>query len=101
MTRIGGFEKVATESGYAGSFFTLTAPSKYHAYTAFGHRNHKWNGQAHADHSGISIKYGNRFALNSHAAKFLYSAFALLNPIMTVLRTGMDCCLQPQSTLMS
>ncbi len=44
MTRIGGFEKVSTESGYAGSFFTLTAPSKYHAYTAFGHRNHKWNG---------------------------------------------------------
>ncbi|MGW8843201.1 replication endonuclease [Enterobacter hormaechei] len=44
MTRIGGFEKVATESGYAGSFFTLTTPSKYHAYTAFGHRNHKWNG---------------------------------------------------------
>ncbi|MHA1000554.1 replication endonuclease [Leclercia pneumoniae] len=44
MTRIGGFEKVATESGYAGSFFTLTAPSKYHAYTAFGHRNHKRNG---------------------------------------------------------
>lgn len=35
---------MATESGYAGSFFTLTAPSKYHAYTAFGHRNHKWNG---------------------------------------------------------
>lgn len=43
MTRIGGFEKVATESGFAGSFFTLTAPSKYHAFTAFGHRNHKWN----------------------------------------------------------
>ncbi len=39
MTRIGGFEKVATESGYAGQFFTLTAPSKYHAYTVFGHRN--------------------------------------------------------------
>lgn len=44
MTRIGGFEKVATESGFAGSFFTLTAPSKYHAFTAFGHRNRKWNG---------------------------------------------------------
>ena len=41
MTRIGGFEKVATESGYAGQFFTLTAPSKYHAYTVFGHRNAK------------------------------------------------------------
>lgn len=44
MTRIGGFEKVATESGYSGQFFTLTAPSKYHAYTVFGHRNAKWNG---------------------------------------------------------
>ncbi|MGR7280841.1 replication endonuclease [Klebsiella aerogenes] len=44
MTRIGGFEKVATESGYVGQFFTLTAPSKYHAYTVFGHRNVKWNG---------------------------------------------------------
>lgn len=46
MTRIGGFEKVATESGYAGQFFTLTAPSKYHAYTVFGHRNAKWNGSS-------------------------------------------------------
>jgi hypothetical protein len=44
MTRIGGFEKVANNEGFAGSFFTLTAPSKYHAYTVFGHRNAKWNG---------------------------------------------------------
>lgn len=44
MTRIGGFEKVAIENGYSGQFFTLTAPSKYHAYTVFGHRNPKWNG---------------------------------------------------------
>lgn len=39
MTRIGETLKVATESGFAGSFFTLTAPSKYHAFTAFRHRN--------------------------------------------------------------
>ncbi len=44
MTRIGGFEKVASESGFSGQFFTLTAPSKYHAYTMFGHRNPRWNG---------------------------------------------------------
>jgi hypothetical protein len=44
MTRIGGFEKVATDTGFVGNFFTLTAPSKYHAYTMFGHRNPKWNG---------------------------------------------------------
>lgn len=46
MTRIGGFEKVANSEGFAGSFFTLTAPSKYHAYTMFGHRNAKWNGSS-------------------------------------------------------
>ncbi|MEZ0583283.1 replication endonuclease [Erwinia sp. STN24] len=46
MTRIGGFEKVATESGFVGQFFTLTAPSKYHAYSIFGHRNSKWNGSS-------------------------------------------------------
>lgn len=44
MTRIGGFERVANECGYAGQFFTLTAPSKYHAYTVFGHRNARWSG---------------------------------------------------------
>ena len=45
MTRIGGFEKVATLEGYTGSFFTLTAPSSYHAYSYSGHRNSKWNGK--------------------------------------------------------
>ena len=44
-TRIGGFEKVATLEGYTGSFFTLTAPSSYHAYSYSGHRNSKWNGK--------------------------------------------------------
>ncbi|MGO2154583.1 MAG: replication endonuclease [Serratia proteamaculans] len=45
MTRIGGFEKVATLEGYTGNFFTLTAPSSYHAYSYSGHRNSKWNGK--------------------------------------------------------
>lgn len=44
MTRIGGFERIANEQGFVGSFFTITAPSKYHAFTAFGHRNTKWQG---------------------------------------------------------
>lgn len=46
MTRIGGFEKVANEQGFVGSFFTITAPSKYHAFNAFGHRNAKWQGSS-------------------------------------------------------
>ncbi|APG20946.1 replication protein [Kosakonia radicincitans] len=44
MTRIGGFEKIANENGFAGSFFTLTTPSRYHAWSMFGHRNAKWSG---------------------------------------------------------
>lgn len=43
MTRIGGFEKIANENGFAGSFFTLTTPSRYHAWSMFGHRNAKWS----------------------------------------------------------
>lgn len=44
MTRIGGFEKVANDQGFVGSFFTITTPSRYHAFNAFGHRNSKWQG---------------------------------------------------------
>ncbi|WP_438334693.1 replication endonuclease [Edwardsiella tarda] len=42
MTRIGGFERIAKDAGYVGMFFTLTAPSKYHARNHQGHRNPKW-----------------------------------------------------------
>lgn len=44
MTRIRGFENICNELGYMGEFYTLTAPSKYHATTKAGYRNHKWNG---------------------------------------------------------
>ena len=33
MVRMRGFEDIAQENGLIGGFFTLTAPSKYHAYT--------------------------------------------------------------------
>lgn len=42
MTRISGFDKAAEAAGFVGEFFTLTSPSKYHAYTVFGPRNPKW-----------------------------------------------------------
>lgn len=49
MTRIRGFENICNELGYVGEFYTLTAPSKYHATTKAGYRNHKWNGASPSD----------------------------------------------------
>lgn len=49
MTRIRGFENICNAFGYVGEFYTLTAPSKYHATTKAGYRNSKWNGASPAD----------------------------------------------------
>ncbi|HBQ9231243.1 replication endonuclease [Klebsiella pneumoniae] len=49
MTRIRGFENICNGLGYVGVFYTLTAPSKYHATTKAGYRNSKWNGASPSD----------------------------------------------------
>lgn len=49
MVRIRGFENICSELGYVGEFYTITAPSKYHATTKAGYRNRKWNGASPAD----------------------------------------------------
>ncbi|EIQ2979545.1 replication endonuclease [Salmonella enterica] len=43
MTRIGGFKRIASGAGFECRFYTITAPSKYHARLHHGPRNHKWN----------------------------------------------------------
>jgi hypothetical protein len=44
MARMRGFENVADDLGLVGDFYTLTAPSKYHAMHSSGKRNDKWRG---------------------------------------------------------
>jgi hypothetical protein len=44
MTRIRGFEEVATAAGHVCEFWTLTAPSAFHRTNADGTPNHEWNG---------------------------------------------------------
>ncbi|EOY9198135.1 replication endonuclease [Serratia marcescens] len=44
MTRIRHFENIADDMQMVGDFYTLTAPSKYHAMHSTGKRNDKWNG---------------------------------------------------------
>jgi hypothetical protein len=92
MTRIGGFEKVATESGYAGQFFTLTAPSKYHAYTVFGHRNAKWNGASPRATQRYLNRVWQKSALSWPAVKSRFLVCGWPSLTTMVRRTGMACC---------
>ena len=44
MTRIAGFEQYAQRNAHVGEFYTLTTPSKFHAYHQDGQRNKKFQG---------------------------------------------------------
>ncbi|WP_436877946.1 replication endonuclease [Siccibacter turicensis] len=49
MTRIRGFEDLCARQGYVGDFYTLTAPSAFHATLSAGCPNRHWNGASPAD----------------------------------------------------
>lgn len=49
MTRIRGFETICQDMGFRACFYTLTAPSRYHATLQSGHRNAKWTGASPAE----------------------------------------------------
>lgn len=66
MTRIRGFENICHELGYVGEFYTLTAPSKYHATLNTGYRNGKWNGASPADTQSYLTKLWARIRAKLH-----------------------------------
>ncbi|ATG75770.1 replication protein [Zobellella denitrificans] len=45
MVRMRGFEDLAEEQGWAGEFYTWTAPSKYHAWTVMDNRKKAQTGE--------------------------------------------------------
>ncbi len=49
MARMRGFEDLAKETGAAGEFYTLTAPSSYHSALSDGRRNDKYSGASPRD----------------------------------------------------
>ncbi len=49
MARIRGFENICNELGYVGEFYTITAPSRFHATTKDGRNNAKWQGSSPAE----------------------------------------------------
>lgn len=66
MTRIRGFENICNELGYVGEFYTLTAPSKYHATTKAGYRNSKWKGANPSDTQGYFTSLWARIRAKLH-----------------------------------
>ncbi|MDM3122716.1 replication endonuclease [Citrobacter sp. Cf125] len=66
MTRIRGFENICNDLGYVGEFYTLTAPSKYHATTKAGYRNSKWKGASPSDTQGYLISLWARIRAKLH-----------------------------------
>jgi len=66
MTRIRGFENICNELGYVGEFYTLTAPSKYHATTKAGYRNRKWQGASPAETQGYLTRLWARIRAKLH-----------------------------------
>lgn len=66
MTRIRGFENICNDLGYVGEFYTLTAPSKYHATTKAGYRNSKWKGASPSDTQGYLTSLWARIRAKLH-----------------------------------
>lgn len=80
MTRISGFEKISNELGYVGEFYTLTAPSKYHATTKAGYRNSKWNGASPSDTQSYLTSVWSRIRAKLHRAELRIFGLRVAEP---------------------
>lgn len=63
MVRMRGFKDLATEMGMAGEFYTITAPSKYHAVHSKGGFVSQWNAASPQQTQNTFAAYGQKPAL--------------------------------------
>lgn len=80
MTRIAGFEAVAQGLGHAAEFWTLTAPSRFHAVTIDGEKNDKHDGSTPRDAQAWLCEAWARFRAWAHRAGVRFYGFRIAEP---------------------
>ncbi len=80
MARIRGFEDVCNQLGFVGEFYTITAPSKYHATVKTGHRNRKWNGASPSETQNYLCNVWQRIRAKLHREEFRIFGIRVAEP---------------------
>lgn len=91
MNRIRGFEDICNEMGFVGEFYTLTAPSRFHATNR--HATAIANGvePARTKRSAICVMCGNAHAPSYIVKGFVSSGSVWLSRTVTARLTGICC----------
>jgi hypothetical protein len=80
MTRLRGFEEVATAAGHVADFYTLTCPSAYHRTHAHGAPNELYEGHSVRDGQGWLSKMWARARSKLKRLKVLIYGFRIAEP---------------------
>jgi hypothetical protein len=80
MTRLRGFEEVATAAGHVADFYTLTCPSEYHRTHAHGAPNELYNGHSVRDGQAWLSKMWARARAKLKRLKVLIYGFRIAEP---------------------
>lgn len=81
MVRLAGFDQLAKAAGHAAEFYTLTAPSRFHARdSATGEENKKYRGETPADAQRYLCKVWSRIRAALHRRGLSIYGFRVAEP---------------------
>ncbi|EAM9788457.1 replication endonuclease [Salmonella enterica] len=80
MVRMRGFEDLAQEMGMVGEFYTMTAPSKYHAVHSGGGFVDQWNGASPRDTQKYLCRVWSQARAAIKRAGISYFGFRVVEP---------------------